>query len=228
MARITRHELIKKIYDTGIIPVFYHGDEAVCRQVVAATHRGGMNVFEFTNRGDGAFDLFKSLLKYVTTYLPEVSLGVGSVYDAPLASAYIQAGADFVVSPILNAEVATVCHRRKILWVPGCGSLTEISNAEALGAEIVKIFPASAVGGPAFVKAVLGPSPWTSIMPTGGVTMEEDNLRAWLTAGVKAVGMGSKLITKDILKNKDYDLLARNAEAGLALFKSIKKELDAQ
>jgi 2-dehydro-3-deoxyphosphogluconate aldolase/(4S)-4-hydroxy-2-oxoglutarate aldolase len=163
MARHNRIEVALKIKETGLIPVFYHSDFDTCINVIEAGYKGGIRVFEFTNRGDYAHELFSELNKYVAKHFPEMMFGIGTVIDAGTASLYMQLGADFVVSPILVEEMAATCNRRKVAWIPGAGSLTEISKAEALGAEIVKIFPGTQVGGPEFVKAVLGPSPWSSI-----------------------------------------------------------------
>ena len=207
MARFKRLEVYKVMEDTGIVPVFYNSDIDVCKDVLKACYEGGVRVFEFTNRGEYAHEIFGELNKYAAAELPEMILGIGSVVDAGTTSLYIQLGANFVVSPILNPEMAKVCNRRKIGWSPGCGSLTEISNAEELGAEVVKIFPASQVGGPSFIKGVKGPCPWTNIMPTGGVTPEEENLKKWFQAGAYCVGMGSQLITKETIQNSEYDRL---------------------
>ena len=210
------------MYDTGMVPVFFHKDLEVCKQVLRACYEGGVRVFEFTNRGDYAHETFSALNKHVAKEMPEMVMGVGSVVDAGTASLYIQLGADFIVSPILSPDMAKVCNRRKISWSPGCGSLSEISYAEELGAEVVKIFPGSQVGGPAFVKAVLGPCPWTSIMPTGGVAPTEENLSGWFEAGVHCVGMGSKLITKDILATQDYTTLTQTSQQALEIIKTLR------
>jgi 2-dehydro-3-deoxyphosphogluconate aldolase / (4S)-4-hydroxy-2-oxoglutarate aldolase len=204
MARFTRTEVIIRMQEAAIIPVFYHKDPEICRNVIKACHDGGINVFEFTNRGDFAHELFSELNKWAAKEIPEMVMGAGSVVDAGTASLYIQLGANFIVSPVLNVDMAKVCNRRKILWSPGCGTLSEISYAEELGAEIVKIFPGSSVGGPEFVKAIKGPCPWTSIMPTGGVEPTEESLKEWFGAGVTCVGIGSSLITKDIIAKKDW------------------------
>lgn len=222
MARFSRIEVVTKMKETGIVPVFYHGDINVCKKVVRACYRGGIRVFEFTNRGDFAHEVFSELNKYVAAEMPEMIMGVGSVLDAPTAVIYMQLGANFIVSPVLNTEMAKTCNRRKISWSPGCGSLTEISNAEELGAEVVKIFPGSQVGGPDFVKAVRGPLPWTSIMPTGGVRPTEENLRDWFEAGVHCVGMGSQLITKEIIKSGDYGLLEERVSQALEIIRRIR------
>ena len=208
--------------ETGIVPVFYNKDLELCKKVLKACYDGGVKVFEFTNRGDYAHEVFGELNKWAAKEAPEMMLGVGSVVDAGTTSLYIQLGASFIVSPILNAEMAKVCNRRKIAWSPGCGSLTEIGYAEELGAEVVKIFPGTEVGGPSFVKAVKGPFPWTSIMPTGGVEPTEENLSAWFKAGVHCVGMGSQLVTKDILANSDWASLTEKVKNALAIVKKYK------
>jgi 2-dehydro-3-deoxyphosphogluconate aldolase/(4S)-4-hydroxy-2-oxoglutarate aldolase len=223
MARFTRIQVALKMAETGMVPVFYHKDLEVCKNVLKACYDGGVRVFEFTNRGDYAHEIFSELNKYAAKELPEMILGIGSVVDAGTASLYIQLGTNFVVSPVLKEEMAIVCNRRKILWSPGCGSLTEISRAEELGAEIVKIFPAEQVGGPKFVANIKGPCPWTSIMPTGGVEPTEENLSAWFKAGVTCVGMGSQLVTKEILETKDYKKLTAMVESTLSIIKRLKK-----
>ena len=210
------------MYDTGMVPVFFNPDLDVCKQVVRACYEGGVRVFEFTNRGDYAHEIFSSLNKYVAKEMPDMMMGVGSVVDPGTASLYIQLGADFIVSPVLSQDMAKVCNRRKIGWSPGCGSLSEISYAEELGAEVVKIFPGSQVGGPAFVKAVLGPCPWTSIMPTGGVAPTEENLTGWFKAGVHCVGMGSQLITKEVIAQQDYDTLTATTQEALAIIRRLR------
>jgi len=223
MARFTRIEVALKMKETGMIPVFYHKDPEVCKKVVKACYDGGIRVFEFTNRGDYAHEVFTELNKYATNELPEMIMGVGSVIDAGTTSLYIQLGANFIVSPLINADMAKVCNRRKIAWSPGCGSVTEIGYAEELGAEVVKIFPGSQVGGPKFVEAVMGPFPWTSIMPTGGVDTSEENLSAWFKAGVTCVGMGSQLLTKEIIANNKWSELTENCAKALEIIKKYKK-----
>ena len=219
MTRFSRIDVVRKMKETGIVPVFYHRDPEVCRSVLKACYDGGVRVFEFTNRGDHAHEVFSELNKLAADEMPEMMLGIGSVLDAATAALYIQLGAAFIVSPILNPEMAKTCNRRKIAWSPGCGSVTEISLAEELGAEVVKIFPGSQVGGPSFVKGVKGPMPWASIMPTGGVSPTEENLRGWFEAGVHCVGMGSQLITKDIVQNGDYPALTSKVKAAMTMAK---------
>jgi 2-dehydro-3-deoxyphosphogluconate aldolase/(4S)-4-hydroxy-2-oxoglutarate aldolase len=222
MARFPRLKVLTTMQETGMVPVFYHADFAVARDVAAACAAGGCNLLEFTNRGDHAWEVFNELEKYCAKEIPQMILGVGSVVDPGTASLYINNGANFVVGPLLNADVARACNRRKIPYSPGCGSATEISAAEELGVEIVKIFPGKEVGGPGFVKAVRGPCPWVSIMPTGGVDPSEASLKAWFEAGVACVGMGSNLITKEILKAKDYAALSAKVVETLALIRQIR------
>ena len=222
MARFTRIQVALKMAETGIVPVFYHKDIEVAKLVVKACYDGGVRVFEFTNRGDFAHELFGELNKWAAQECPELMLGVGSIIDAGTASLYIQLGANFIVAPLINEEVARTCNRRKVLWAPGCGSLTEISKAEELGAEIVKVFPGSSVGGPGFVSAVKGPCPWTSIMPTGGVEPTEENLTKWFKAGVTCEGMGSNLFPKEVIAAKDWSKITKLCSEALAIVANLK------
>ena len=223
MARFSRIDVVLKMKETGMIPVFYHPQIETAKQVLKACYDGGVRVFEFTNRGDFAHEVFAGLNKWVISELPGMILGVGSVVDAGTASLYIQLGANFVVSPVLKEEMAIVCNRRKIAWSPGCGSLNDISRAEELGAEIVKIFPGSSVGGPKFVAAVKGPCPWSSIMPTGGVEPTEENLKAWFDAGVACVGMGSNLFPKNVIAAGDWVKITELCRHTLAIITKVRK-----
>lgn len=225
MARFTRIEVALKMAEAGMIPVFYHADAEVCKEVIKAAYRGGARVFEFTNRGDFAHEIFGELIKWAARELPELVLGIGSVIDPATAALYIQLGTNFVVSPLLNEDMAKVCNRRKILWSPGCGSLSEINKAEELGAEIVKIFPGSSVGGAKFVAAVKGPCPWSSIMPTGGVEATEENLKEWFRAGVTCVGMGSNLFPKTMIEAKDWEKLAGFIKNSFDMVRKVRNEL---
>jgi 2-dehydro-3-deoxyphosphogluconate aldolase / (4S)-4-hydroxy-2-oxoglutarate aldolase len=221
MAKYSRLEVAMAMKETGMVPLFYHADVELGKNIVKACYEGGAKVLEFTNRGDFAHEVFGELNRYALKNLPGMILGVGSVPDAGTASLFIQLGANFIVSPSLREELAIVCNRRKILWSPGCGSLTEIGRAEELGCEIVKLFPGGTYG-PGFVEAIRGPQPWTSIMPTGGVSPTEESLGKWFKAGVTCVGMGSQLISKDIIANKDFDKLRETVIATLALIKKIR------
>ena len=222
MSAFKRINVALVMEETGLVPLFYHPDVQVCMEVISACHAGGARVFEFTNRGDFAYEVFAEIRKWARDEFPDLMIGAGSVSDAPTAAIFMQMGADFIVSPVLNPEVARVCNRRKVLWIPGCGTLTEISYAEELGAEIVKIFPGSAVGGPSFVKAVKGPCRWTSIMPTGGVDPSEENLRKWFAAGVTCVGMGSALITEKTVKDGDWKSLAATVSSTLDTIRKLR------
>ncbi|NLV18789.1 MAG: bifunctional 4-hydroxy-2-oxoglutarate aldolase/2-dehydro-3-deoxy-phosphogluconate aldolase [Bacteroidetes bacterium] len=224
MARYSRIEVAVRMRETGIIPVFYNKDSGICRNVIKACYEGGIRVFEFTNRGDYAHELFSELNKWAEKNYPDLIMGVGSVTDSGTSSLYIQLGANFIVSPILNPDMAKVCNRRKILWCPGCASLSEISYAEELGAEIVKIFPGSSVGGPAFVKAVKGPCPWTSIMPTGGVEPTMDNLKEWFSSGVTCVGIGSKLISGEMIQKEEWGLLTTKVGEAVNIVRSLRNK----
>ncbi|HAS19413.1 MAG TPA: bifunctional 4-hydroxy-2-oxoglutarate aldolase/2-dehydro-3-deoxy-phosphogluconate aldolase [Flavobacteriaceae bacterium] len=222
MAQYTRHEVISVLQQNGMVPLFYHEDADTAKEIIKACYDGGARLLEFTHRGDFAQEVFRELIDYTRTNLPGMILGVGSVTDAASASYYMMIGANFIVTPVFREDIAIVCNRRKVLWSPGCGSLTEIARAEELGAEIVKLFPGNLYG-PSFVKAIKGPQPWTSIMPTGGVTTEADNLKAWFDAGVTCVGMGSQLISTTVIKNKAYAELTETVKSTLALIQSLKK-----
>ena len=221
MARYSRLQVARAMHDTGMVPLFYHPDVALGKKVLKACYDGGARLMEFTARGDFAFEVFSELNKYALKELPEMIMGVGSITDAGAASMFLQMGANFLVTPSLREDIAVVCNRRKVLWSPGCGSLTEINRAEELGCEIIKLFPGSTYG-PGFVKAIKGPQPWTSIMPTGGVSTEEENLRAWFEAGVTCVGMGSKLISKEILSKQDFKALENKVRETLAIIAKIR------
>ncbi|WP_370174998.1 bifunctional 4-hydroxy-2-oxoglutarate aldolase/2-dehydro-3-deoxy-phosphogluconate aldolase [Leeuwenhoekiella palythoae] len=222
MAKYSRIEVVLQMKENGIVPVFYNADIAVCKQVLKACYDAGLRTFEFTNRGDFAHEVFADLNKYAKAELQGMMMGVGSVLDAGTTSLYLQLGADFIVSPIVNAEMAKACNRRKVAWMPGCGSVTEISYAEELGAEVVKIFPGAQVGGPAFVKGVKGPLPWASIMPTGGVSPTEENLKEWIAAGVHCVGIGSKLFAKNTEGAYDYTAITETISSALDLVKKLR------
>ena len=217
-----RQHVLALMKKTGVIPVFYHASFETAKNVIEACANGGAYAIEFTNRGDRAIDVFTRLREYFAAKRPEVVLGVGSIVDAPTAALYLMAGADFVVGPVLDAETARVCNLRKVPYSPGCGSATEINQAHALGVEICKIFPGESVGGPAFVKAVRGPMPWTELMPTGGVSSDPKNLKAWFDAGVACVGMGSNLITPELVAAGDWAGITIQVKKVLETVQSIR------
>ena len=225
MAKYDRMTVLNAIFDTGIVPVFYNKDTETTIEIIKACAAGGVRTVEFTNRGDFAYQVFSEANKYFLDAGTDVIMGVGSIADAPTAALYIANGANFVVGPLLNPEVARLCNRRKIAYSPGCGSVTEIAQAEELGVEIVKVFPGSEVGGPAFVKSVLGPCPWTRIMPTGGVDATRESLEGWFKAGVAAVGAGSKLVTKDLVDAKDWAGLTSKVKQSIDWVKEIRAEM---
>jgi 2-dehydro-3-deoxyphosphogluconate aldolase/(4S)-4-hydroxy-2-oxoglutarate aldolase len=217
-----RIDVALKMRDIGAIPLYYHPDINVCKEVISACYHGGMKIFEFTNRGDMAHELFAELVKWSKKEMPDLVLGVGTVVEAGTCSIYIQLGAKFIVSPLLNEEMARVCMRRKVLWIPGCATASEIGRAEELGAEVVKLFPGPTVGGAKFLKAYLGPCPWSNIMPSGGVSPTLENLREWFDAGAFCVGIGSQLITGEIIAHKDYDKLQKVSREAIDIIQSLK------
>jgi len=221
MAQFSRLEVAQVMKETGMVPLFFSNDLELSKQVLKACYDGGARLLEFTARGDFAHEVFGELTKYAIKELPGMITGVGSVTDAASASRFMALGANFIVTPVLREDIAIVCNRRKVLWSPGCGTLTEIARAEELGCEIVKLFPGE-IYGPQFVKGIKGPQPWTNIMPTGGVSPTKENLKVWFDAGVTCVGMGSKLISKYIIANKDYKKLEQDVRNALTIIKEVR------
>lgn len=223
MAKFSKLHVLDTIRRTGMVPVFYDSDASVACRVLKASYDGGVRAFEFTNRGDFALEVFTALMKYCRKECPEMILGAGSVVDAPTAALFLQNGADFVVGPYLNADVARLCNRRLVPYTPGCGSATEIGTAHELGCDLVKIFPAGSVGGPSFVKNLLAPLPWTMIMATGAVEPTEENLTAWMKAGTTCVGMGSKLFPKDRIDAGDWNSITEKCRYSLDIIQRARK-----
>ncbi|MBN2484350.1 MAG: bifunctional 4-hydroxy-2-oxoglutarate aldolase/2-dehydro-3-deoxy-phosphogluconate aldolase [Bacteroidales bacterium] len=223
MARFNRMKVLNTMIETGIVPLYYNKDAEIVKKVIKACYVGGARVFEFTNRGDYAHEVFAEVNKWCATECPDMVLGAGSIADAATAALYIQLGANFLVSPLLNPEIAKTCNRRKIPWLPGCGTISEIGLAEELGAEIVKIFPGKEVGGPSFVSAVKGPCPWTSIMPSGGVLPEKDNLTSWFKAGATCVGLGSQLFPAEIIASGKFKEIEELVREVVAIVRELKK-----
>lgn len=208
MARFSKIAVLTAMSNTGMVPVFYNADLEVTKQVVKACYEGGVRAFEFTNRGEFAHEVFAELAKWVAKECPDMILGAGSIVDAPTAALYIQSGANFIVGPLFNVEVARLCNRRCLPYTPGCGSVTEIGTAQEAGCDLVKVFPAGEVGGPSFVKNIKAPMPWSMIMATGAVEPTENNLSVWFKAGVACVGMGSKLFPKQAIEAGDWTAIS--------------------
>lgn len=222
MARFYRLDVLNQIVAAGLVPVFYHPDFETAKNIVHACSEAGIKAVEYTNRGDLAYRVFADLVAYFQKSDPSVILGVGSIVDPYSAGLFIASGANFVVGPSLNPEVARLCNRRKIAYSPGCASASEISDAEELGVEIVKIFPGDAVGGPKFVKSILGPMPWVRIMPTGGVAATQQSIHDWFRAGVTAVGIGSNLVRKDWVAAGAYEKISELASQMLDWIREVR------
>ena len=206
---------------TGLVPVFYHADAAVAKQVLKACYDGGVRAFEFTNRGDFAQEVFAELVKYAAAELPGMILGIGSVVDPGTAALYLQLGANFVVGPIYNPAVVPVCNRRLVPYCPGCGSASEVSAAQEAGCDLCKVFPGDVLG-PAFVKGLRAPMPWSRLMVTGGVKPERANLEAWFKAGVTCVGMGSNLFPKDVIAAGDWPRITALCREALQIIQEVR------
>lgn len=221
MAKFDQLVVWNKMQETGMVPVFYHKEAKVAQQVVKACYEGGVRVFEFTNRGDFAHEVFAEVIRFSRAECPELALGVGSVIDAPTAALYLQLGADFVVGPMFNAEISRVCNRRSIPYIPGCGTVSEVSLAQETGCQICKIFPGDVLG-PKFVKGLRAPMPWSKLMVTGGVEPTEENLSAWFRAGVFCVGMGSKLFPSSTIADSDWTGITDKCRETLAIIQKIR------
>lgn len=208
--------------NTGIVPVFYHPEAETAKQVLKACYEGGIRAFEFTNRGDFAHEVFAELAKFATAECPEMILGIGSIVDPPTAALYLQLGANFVVGPLFNPEIAKVCNRRLVPYIPGCGSVTEIGNAQEAGCTVCKVFPAGNVGGPSFVKNVKAPLPWSMLMVTGGVEPTEANLTEWIEAGASCVGMGSNLFPSALIKSRKWNEISTLCNDVLTIIQAIR------
>ncbi len=223
MSKFKKLQTLNAIIETGIVPVYYNGDAQTAKNVVKACYAGGIRAFEFTNRGDRAHEIFRELIVSLQDECPELVLGAGTILDAPTAELYIQLGANFIVAPNFNPEVTRLCNRRGIPYSPGCGTVTEICNALEAGCNLIKIFPAGCVGGPAFVKNVLAPLPFVNLMVTGSVEPTEENLKAWAASGVAAVGMGSKLFPEEYIQRHDWNAIASMCETSLRFFGDRKE-----
>ena len=221
MAKYTKLQVMQAIAETGMVPVFYHADAEIAKQVLKACYAGGVRAFEFTNRGDFAQEVFGELVKYAVKELPGMIVGVGSVVDPATAALYLQLGANFVVGPLFNPAIAPVCNRRLVPYCPGCGTVTEIGLAQEAGCDLCKVFPGDVLG-PGFVKGLKAPMPWSQIMVTGGVKPTRENLESWFRAGVTCVGMGSNLFPKEVIAAGEWDKISDLCRNALDIIKSVR------
>ncbi len=222
MAAHSRLHVLQAMQHISVIPVFYHGDFDTAANIVAALARGGATVVEFTHRGDFAQEIFAELIKKFRAEMPQVILGAGSIPEEITAATYINNGANFIVSPNFKRETALFCNRRKVAYMPGCGTATEIGNAEELGVEVCKVFPAAQVGGPSFIKAIKGPMPWSQLMPTGGVENNYESISSWIKAGACCVGMSSSLIRTEVVAKKDWTQLEEDSRKAINFAREAK------
>ncbi|MDX1940861.1 MAG: bifunctional 4-hydroxy-2-oxoglutarate aldolase/2-dehydro-3-deoxy-phosphogluconate aldolase [Saprospiraceae bacterium] len=206
MANLTSAEVYAQLEATRVVPLFYHADAAIAKKILQACYEGGTRVFEFTNRGENAAEVFKELRAFVDEYCPELALGIGTIYTPAEATKFIDLGADFIVQPVTTAAVGEVCQNRNIPWLPAAATLNEIYHALQLGAEAVKLFPANVLG-PVFVKAIKGPMPNVKVMITGGVEPTEENMKSWFSAGANYLGMGSQLFAIPLKTDEDFAVL---------------------
>ena len=221
MAKYDKLQVLGTMMETGMVPVFYHADAEVAKKVLKACYDGGVRAFEFTNRGDFAQEVFAELVKYANKELPGMIVGVGSVIDPATAALYIQLGANFVVGPLFNPAVAPVCNRRLIPYCPGCGSVSEVGAAQEAGCDLCKVFPGDVLG-PAFVKGLRAPMPWSRLMVTGGVKPERANLEGWFKAGVTCVGMGSNLFPKDVIAAGEWSRITKLCQDALQIIREVR------
>jgi 2-dehydro-3-deoxyphosphogluconate aldolase/(4S)-4-hydroxy-2-oxoglutarate aldolase len=213
-------ELIKR---QAMLPLFYHESAQISLEIIKAIYKGGGRLIEYTNRGSNALENFSQIKKLINTELPGMELGIGTIRNVEDAEAFIAAGADFMVCPVINFSIAEIVHQHNLLWIPGCMTPTEIDSAEKSGAALVKIFPGNILG-PSYVSAIKEIFPKLMFMPTGGVEPTSENLEPWFKSGVTAVGMGSKLISKEIMENPQFDTLYKKTKETLGLIASIKEK----
>jgi 2-dehydro-3-deoxyphosphogluconate aldolase/(4S)-4-hydroxy-2-oxoglutarate aldolase len=217
-----KQQIIDEMKRTGMVPLFTHEDPLEAERVIEAAYQGGIRTFEFTNRKKNSFEVFTHLLKQRSSKFPELMLGIGTVMDGATTRKFIDAGADFIISPILKTDMAEVCRQHDVPWIPGCATLTEIVTAKEHGAEVIKVFPGSVLG-PGFVSSIMPVVPDLKLMITGGVEPNEKNLSAWFKAGAYCVGLGSQLFTKEILTSKNWSLLSDNVREVLSTIKKIRE-----
>ena len=222
MAKFDKIQVLSKIGETGMVPVFYHKDAEVACAVVKACYEGGVRAFEFTNRGDFAHEVFGKVVKYAAVECPDMAIGVGSVVDPATAALYIQLGACFVVGPLFNPEISRICNRRLIPYTPGCGTISEVGAAQESGGDLCKVFPGDVLG-PKFVKGLKAPMPWSKLMVTGGVEPTKENIDGWIKAGVYCVGMGSKLFPADRVAAGDWKYVTDKCRESLSFVADARK-----
>ncbi len=221
MAKYNKTQVLSAIKSTGMVPVFYNADVEISKQVLKACYEGGVRAFEFTNRGDFAHEVFAELVKFANKELDGMIVGIGSIVDPATAAMYLQMGANFVVGPLFNPEIAKVCNRRLVPYTPGCGSISEVGFAQEVGCDLCKVFPGDVLG-TAFVKGLKAPMPWSNLMITGGVKPTKENLEGWFKAGATAVGMGSNLFPKDVIAAKEWSKITTLCRDALAIIKEVK------
>lgn len=220
--RFSKVQVLTVMKETGMVPVFYHKDIETSKKVLKACYDGGVRAFEFTNRGDFAHEVFGELVKFAAKECPDMIMGIGSIIDAPTAAIYIQLGANFIVGPLFNPDVAKVANRRLVPYAPGCGSVSEVGFAQEMGCDLCKVFPGDVLGA-GFVKGLKAPMPWSNLMVTGGVKPEEANLKAWFDAGVTCVGMGSNLFPAEVLKAGNWQVITDLCRSTLEIIQKVKK-----
>ncbi|UKJ07443.1 bifunctional 4-hydroxy-2-oxoglutarate aldolase/2-dehydro-3-deoxy-phosphogluconate aldolase [Solitalea lacus] len=214
----TQDKILRLLVEDGMLPLFYHDDLEVCKSVIKACYEGGARLFEFTHRGVNAKEHFAALRLWTREVMPELLLGVGTVKNADTARFYANADADFIVCPIVDEDTSSVCSEHELLWIPGCMTPTEIARAEKLGAKVVKLFPGELLGNQ-FIISIRPLFPDLSFIVTGGVTTEKENLRGWINAGAKAVGMGSKLMATEWVDNKQFINITNSVKEALEILK---------
>ncbi len=222
MAKFNKIQVIAAAKETGMVPVFFHKDVEVAKQVVKACYEGGVRIFEFTNRGDFAHEIFGELVKFAAKECPEMILGIGSIVDPATAALYLQLGTNFIVGPLFNPEICKIANRRLVPYMPGCGSVSEVGLAQEMGCDVCKVFPGDVLGAN-FVKGLKAPMPWSMLMVTGGVKPEEGNLKTWFDAGVTCVGMGSNLFPADVIAAKEWSKITQMCKDALTIIKTVRK-----
>jgi 2-dehydro-3-deoxyphosphogluconate aldolase/(4S)-4-hydroxy-2-oxoglutarate aldolase len=211
---------LQALLNQKMLPLFYHESAETSIRILEALFNAGVKTVEYTNRGEKALSNFRLIKKAAQTNMPGMLLGIGTIKNKEQALQFIEAEADYIVSPSMNKKVAAVAREEELLWIPGCMTPTELVAAERAGASIVKIFPGNVLG-PAFVSAVKELFPGLLFMPTGGVDLTEENLRSWFDVGVSAVGMGSKLISKSLVEKQDYQTIQEATRRALELIKTL-------